>query len=216
MRRWWQVAILFGLAALALHAGDDKKKKQAYYLKPDQSTDLESRKMVTARQNCENWALAAGLETLLRKQDVSLDQSFWVMRLNYGEVCVDQLPSMTHLAEVVNSEFVLEDGRHVRLELHFVPGAPIDIDGVLAGLKQQQLVLLVWRGHPYYLTGVTYYEHVGRDGGRIFDVKELRLADTFDKQPDVTFQKGRDNPSEIKGTLAVSVILVSQPVVVLR
>jgi hypothetical protein len=216
MRRWWQVAIILGLAVLALHAGDDKKKKQSYYLKPDQSADLEAPKVVTARQNCENWALAAGLETLLSKQNVSLDQAFWVMRINYGELCVEHVPSMTQLAEVVNNEFVLDDGRHVRLELQFVPGAPTNIDRVLAGLKQQQPVLLLWRGHPYYLTGATYDEHVGRDGSRIFDVKELRLADTFAKQPDTTFQKGRDNPSEIDGTLAVSVVLISQPVVVVR
>jgi hypothetical protein len=216
MRRWWQVVILLGLAALAAHAGDDKKKKQAYFLKPDQSTDLESRKMVTARQNCENWALAAGLETLLRKQEVSLDQSFWVMRLNYGEVCVEHLPSMEQLAAVVNREFVLDDGRHVRLELQFVPGAPTNIDTVLAGLKRQEPALLLWRGHPYYLTGATYDERIGRDGGRIFDVKEFRLADTFSKQPDVTFQKGRDDPNEIDGTLSVSVVIVSRPVVVLR
>lgn len=215
MHRWWQVAVVLGLGVLALHAGD-KKKKQAYYLKPDQSADLESPKIITARQNCENWALAAGLETLLHKQDVSLDQSFWVMRINYGEICVDHLPSMAQLAETVNKEFVLDDGRHVRLELHFVPGAPANIDALLAELKQQQPVLLLWRGHPYYLTGATYDEHVGRDGGRIFDLKELRLADTFDKQPGTTFQKGRDNPSEIDGTLAVSVVSVSQPVVVMR
>src|SRR5262249_57728207 len=65
-------------------------------------------------------------------------------------------------------------------------------------------------------TGATYDEHIGRDGSRLFDVKELRLSDTFDKQPDTTFQKGRDNPGEIEGTLAVSVVPISQPVVVMR
>ncbi len=81
-----QSVIAFLFLAVALHAGD--KKKQAYYLKPDQTADLTSPKIVTAKQNCENWALAAGLETMLQKQNVSLDQTFWVMRLNYGELCV--------------------------------------------------------------------------------------------------------------------------------
>ena len=185
---------------------DDKKKGQNYYLKLDQTLDLVSPKMVMAREKCENWALAAGLETMLQKQDVALDQRFWVMHLNYGEPCVDQLPNMSHVADVVNQEFVLDDARHVRLELHFIPGAPTDIDAILAPLQRQQPTLFLWRRHFYYLTGVTYDERVGRDGTRNFEVKEIRLADTFAGQPAATFQKGRDSLSDIGGIVSVSVV----------
>jgi hypothetical protein len=194
--------LLSGIAAM-LNADD--KKKQVFYLKPDQKLDLASPRIVPARQNCENWGLAAGLETMLLKQNVSLDQIFWVMHLNYGELCVDRLPDMGHVADVVNQEFVLDDGRHVRLELHFVPGAPTNVDAVLAALQQQQPTLFLWRSHFYYLTGVTYDERIGRDGTRNFIVKELRLADTFAGQPGVTFQKDRDNLSDIGGMVSVSV-----------
>jgi hypothetical protein len=204
MRRLGEIACFILLVAVALHAGD--KKRQQYYLKPDQTADLSDTKLVTAKQNCENWGLAAGLETMLAKQNVALDQSFWVMRLNYGEICVPQLPSMELLAKVVNQEFVLEDGRHVRLELHFTPGAPVNIDDVLAGLKRDQPTLLLWRGHPYYLVGATYDERIGRDGARLFELKELRLVDTFAKEPATTFQRGRDKPEEIEGILSVSVV----------
>ena len=181
-------------------------QKQRYYLNPDQSADLPAdTKMITAKQNCENWALAAGLESMLQRQKVALDQSFWVMRLNGGELCLDDLPTMSALAQVVNKEFVLDDGRHVRLEIHFVAGPPVSIDSVIAGIKLQQLSLLLWRGHPYYLTGITYDERIGRDGTRSFEVKELRLANTYGKEPGVTFQKGRDNPDDIAGILSVSV-----------
>jgi hypothetical protein len=197
--------ILLVTASLMVFLHADKKKGQVYYLKLDQTLDLASPKMVTARQNCENWGLAAGLETMLQTQDVALDQRFWVMHLNYGELCVDRLPDMSHVAEVVNQEFVLDDGRHVRLELHFIPGAPTDIDAILAPLQRQQPTLFLWRRHFYYLTGVTYDERVGRDGTRNFIVKELRLADTFAGQPSVTFQKDRDNLSDIGGIVSVSV-----------
>jgi len=205
MRRLLRITILLPVLAVALQSAGDDKKKQAYYLKPDQSVDLKSPEMITAKQPCENWALAAGLETMLRKQNVTLDQNFWVMRINYGEVCVSSLPAMDALARIVNNEFVLDDGRHVRLELHYASGAPTSVDAMLAGLQQQQLSLLVWRGHPYYLTGATYDERVGRDGSRLFDVKELRLAETFAKVPGVTFEKGRDNLLEIEGIVTVSV-----------
>lgn len=201
-----QTAAFVLLLVFSVSAGGNmQKQQQRVFLKADQTADLVPAKMSAARENCENWALAAGLETMLQRQNVALDQSFWVMRLNGGELCVPELPSMDALAQVVNKEFVLDDGRHVRLELHFVPGAPVDIGAVIAGLKQQQLSLLLWHGHPYYLSGVTYDERIGRDGSRVFVVKELRLADTYAKQPGITFQRERDNADEIAGILTVSV-----------
>ncbi len=206
MRFLRQAAALVLLLPFAISAGGNmQKQQQQFYIKPDQTADLAPSKMSTAKQNCENWAIAAGLETLLQQQNVGLDQSFWVMRLNGGELCVPELPSMDALAQVVNKEFVLDDGRHVRLELHFVPGAPVDIGSVIAGFKQQKLSLFLWHGHPYYMSGVTYDERIGRDGSRVFVVKELRLADTYAKQPSITFQRNRDNPDEIAGILTVSV-----------
>jgi hypothetical protein len=203
MRRPGEIASSILLLGLALHAG--AQRRQQYYLKPDQTADLSDTKLATAKQDCENWGLAAGLEGMLAKQKVALDQNFWVMHLNYGEVCAERVPSMELLAKVVNQEFVLEDARHVRLELHFTPGAPVNIDDVLAGLKRGQPSLLLWRGHPYYLVGATYDERIGRDGTRFFELKELRLTDTFAKQPATTFQRGRDKPEEIDGIVSVSV-----------
>jgi hypothetical protein len=206
MRRLHQSVVILFVLALSLQA-DDKKQQQAFYLKPDQTADLPSDvKMVTAKQDCENWALAAGVEGMLRKQNVALDQSFWVMRLNGGELCLDKLPTFDALSQVVNREFVLDDGRHVRLELHFNPGPPVNTDALIAAVRLQQVSLLLWKGHPYYLTGVTYDERIGRDGTRFFELKELRLANTFAKVPGVTFQKGRDNPEDIAGTLSVAVL----------
>ncbi|HZS28144.1 MAG TPA: hypothetical protein VFB76_13010 [Candidatus Angelobacter sp.] len=205
MRRLQQTVIVCALLSLSLQAAN--KKLQDYYVKADQTVDLSSDvKLVTAKQDCENWALAAGVETMLAKQNVALGQNFWVMRMSGGELCLDKLPSMETLSQAVNKDFALDDGRHVRLEAHFVSGAPVNIDAVIAGLKQQQVSLLLWQGHPYYLTGITYDEHIGTDGTRYFEIKELRLANTFAKLPGASFQKGRDNPENIGGILSVAVL----------
>jgi hypothetical protein len=204
MRQLRTILAFIFFFALLLHAGD-KKQKQAYYLKPGLTADLQPVKFTTAKQECENWAFAAGVESVLRRQGVDLNQNFWVMRLHGGELCTPDPPTMDALAKVINDEFVLDDGRHVRLELRFVPGAPADIDSVIAALQRQEPTLLVWRGHPYYLTGITYDEYVGRDGMKMFDVKELRLANTYAGLPGRSFEKGRDDPAEIDGILNVSV-----------
>lgn len=205
MRRLRWIAILILLAAFMAVATAADKKKQTFYDKPDQKADLHEITLARAKQKCENWALAAGLETMLAQQKVALDQVFWIRRLYYGELCVEKIPSMERLAQAVNQEFVLDDGRHVRLEMHFAPGAPTNIDAVLAGLKKDEPSLLVWRGHPFYLMGATYDEHIRGDGMRLFEIKELRLADTFTGEPAVTFQKNRDNADEIDGVLTVTV-----------
>lgn len=199
--------VLLVLAAL-VWAGD--KKNGQPYSKPGQTADLEITKVVTARQSCENWAIAAGLEAMLKQQDVNLDQNFWVIRLSGGEICAPVLPSLESLPDIVNQEFVLDDGRHVRLELHYIPGAPVDVDAVIAGLKRQQLSLLLFRGHPYYLTGATYDESVNKDGSRLFVIRELRLADTFAHQRGLTFTNGEDNLDDIGGVLTVSATTINQ------
>lgn len=198
------ITIVLLISALFSTAEAGGKKKQQFFLRPDQTADLSSARLIPAKQNCENWGLAAGLESMLASQNVPLDQTFWVMHLYYGELCSDRLPSMEQLAQVVNQDFVLDDGRHVRLEMHWVPGAPTNIDAVLAELKKNQPALLVLRGHPYYLVGATYDEHIRGDGLRLYEIKELRLTDTLRGQPAITFQKGRDNMDEINGILTVS------------
>lgn len=206
MRLPRRIAALTLMTAVCLYAGDkaSKKLQQSYRLRPDQVAELAPGKLATAKQSCENWAMAAGLETMLKKKGVSLNQSFWVMKLNYGELCAD-LPTIDALAKVVNDEFVLEDGRHVRLELQFTPGAPGQVDSIIAGLHDQQVALLIFHGHPYYLAGVTYDEYIGKDGSRLFEIKELRLANTFAGKPGIAFVRGRDDPAEIQGIVTVSV-----------
>jgi len=205
MERFFQLSAFLCLtAALSLSAGD-KKKPNGFYQHPGLTADLEKPSLTIAQQKCENWAVAAGLETILKSQGVSLSQSFWVMRLNSGELCVDGMPSMEKLADTVNHEFVLDNGRHVQLELQFSAGAPVDLDSIIAGLRQQKPTLLLLRRHTYYLTGVTYDEYVGANNTRRFIIKVLRLADTFGGGPGIVFTNGEDKTDDIEGVLDVSV-----------
>ena len=187
--------VILSLCCLAQHPPQ-------FYVKGSQTASLEGVKLVTAAQKCENWSLAAGLEAMLKQQDVSLDQRFWVTRINGGEVCASELPSSDQLSHAVNGDFVLDDGHHVLLELHYLPGAPASADDLIAALKQQQLSLL--HDHVYYLTGATYNDYYDHSGKHLFVITELHLSDTFANQPDVTFNRDHDNLDEIGAIISVT------------
>ena len=197
--RYWVAAALVTVSLVAI-----AQKKPPFYLKPDQTIDIESGKLVSASQNCESWALAAGLEAMLKQQDVSLDQRFWVTRINGGEICASEIPSAETLSKAVDGEFVLDDGRHVSLELHYLSGAPADADALIAGLKQQKLSLLLLRGHVYYLTGATYNEYFHQGGTHMFVITELHLSNTFARHPGLAFSRERDNMEEITALISVT------------
>ncbi len=175
------------------------------YFKPLQTANLAPGKVITAKQKCENWALAAGLETLSQRQGLAFDQNYWAARLGGAESCRQKLPSLEDIAHTVNQDVVLPGGQRSRVEANLVSGAPTNIDVIIAGIKNQQLALLLWRGHPYYLTGITYSEQFNANGFRQFTITEMRLADTFEKSPAITFQRGRDNADDIGGLVTLTV-----------
>lgn len=200
-------AALVLLTAISVSAVDKKKPQQAYLYRPNQTADLKAEDLATTTHECESWAMATALEAMLRQQKVNLDRHFWLMQLYGGELCVQDVPSAESLARAVNDEFVLDDGRHVRLQLESTPGAPSDVDSLIAGLEHQRIALLILRGHAYYLAGATYDEHIGRDGSRLYEIKELRLANTYAGLPGTTFEKARDDVGEIGGILSVTVLV---------
>jgi len=195
--------VLFALAAFA-----GKKSAPGMMLKPDQNADLPELKLATSTQRCLNWAWAAGLETLLRAQNVNLTQDFWVTRADGGEVCVDDFAGFGAIAKAVDGDFTLQDGRKVRLKVEWQPGAPSDVDPVIARLRTGVPSLLVWRGHAYVLTGATYDEYIQVNGQRMFEIKEIRLADPWypsgEKHAE-KFVRDKDDPAEIDGIMEISV-----------
>jgi hypothetical protein len=199
-----QLPLQTGLFLLLISLWAYGGKKALPSSHPGQTADLEASKLVTAKKNCENWAVAAGIESMLKQQNVDLDQNFWVMRINGGELCVPDPPSADALAAAVNREFVVDGNRHVLLEVQYSAGAPDNPDALIAGLKQQRITLMLLRGHVFYLTGVTYNEFINADGSRMFVLTELRLANSFANQPGQAFVRGRDNTDDIGGIISIS------------
>ena len=190
------------------------KKKKSYppfALHKDLKADLPVMPVVVAKQKCANWAWAAALETTLRAQGVPLDQQFWVLRLNKGELCLDTPGAPEDLIRYLERDaHVLSDGRKVRLHAVYTPGPPTSMDALIRSIQQNRPVIVYWRGRARILSGVTYDENVSPTGDHMFEGRELRLVDLYANPKDPArlekFVKGTDSLADFAGTMQVQVL----------
>lgn len=201
------------LLLLAVSApADDKKMGPILAARPNQTVEIKGLKVPAPVQKCENFGWAAGLELMLRMQGVALDQKYWVTKMEGGELCITQLRPMEELAGVVNGEYLLDVGRKVQLQARITHGAPTVLDDFIVSLREGSPFLLVWKGHPYVVYGMTYDEFIAQNNARIFMVKEIKLIDPLaaadDPQRQVSFVRGRDNLGDVDGTMMVRAVPV--------
>jgi len=199
-----------------------KKSKYELLTRPDQTVEMEGARMVRAQQKCENWAWAAALESALALQSVALDQRYWVRKAYGGEICLSSRGELANLERAVNGEYSLDNGRKLRLQLNFAPGAPTGIDELIARTRTRQPTILVWKGHSYLVAGITYQEQLNNRGQRYFVARELKLLDPYTGPASLagsgekpgegasSFVNGRDDPAEIDGVLTVTIREASQ------
>lgn len=204
-----RVAGVVALAVMcaAVAPADKKPKYGGLAMQPKQIAALEQLPQVVAAQPCENWAWAAGMEELLRRRGVALDQRFWVIRTYGGEVCRERGP-LPELERSVNNNFATADGRKVALTFLFRAGPPV-AETVIRAMKEQTPFLMLWRGRVYVPISVLYDEYIAVNGSRLFEVRELKLMDlsrALDHElRTVTFENGRNDPAEIDGIMDVEV-----------
>jgi hypothetical protein len=199
-----RLAIVITAIAWLLSASAENKKAVPLTRHAGLSASVAKLEFVSADQACENFAWAATLETILRAQNVTLNQEYWINQADSG-VCLDKTPAVEELARLVQHDYQLDDARKVHLYAHYVTGAPTTIDDVIASLKSGRPLLLLWKSHPYVLHSVVYDEYVYPNGQKMFELLELKLMDPLprDGNPRPVFIKGIDNANEIEGVLDV-------------
>jgi hypothetical protein len=183
----------------------DKKSPTGYPTRHgDLLVDIEGLAVATPERNCENWAWAAALQTVLRAQKLELPQSHWVDRANGGR-CEDSAPTLDETKRLIEREYRDEDGTRLHITTKLIPGAPRTIDELLTSLAAARPVLLYWRSHAYVLQGILYDEAVYLTGNKLYEVRELRLLDPAAPGSPIKFVKGSDDSEEINGVLLVTV-----------
>lgn len=176
-------------------------------LTPDESVDIPTLSSATAEQKCENWAWAAGLETILRTQNVDLKQKYWVLKSDGGELCKDGV-DLGDRAHYINGEYVLDDGRHVRIEATTINGLPQGIDAFILAPQAGRPLMLMWKGHPYLYVGMNFEELRFANGQKEFAVTKFKFLDPFAKDAAsqvVYFDREKDDLADISGMMDVIV-----------
>lgn len=178
----------------------------------DQAVEVGGIQSPPLAQRCTNWAWAATIETVLRIQRVPLDQRFWVMRLNSGELCLDELPSFEELVLAIDGEYVIGVNHKAQLKASYARGAPTVPDQMITSLRAGMPMIFFWKGHPYLMVGMSYDEYIGPNNARIFHVKQMKLLDPMvaenDPQRIVVFNRDQDNIADIDGTMTVQATIV--------
>ena len=202
----------FLLIPLLCSAADKKPQAVPLLARPNQQVQIEGLQTAPVAQKCENFGWAVTVELMLRMQGVDLDQKYWVTKVDHGELCVTDMPTVDELAENINGEYNLDVKHTVRLTAKITKGAPVVPDEMIVSLREGSPWLFVWKGHPYLMTGIRYDEYIGPNNARIFQVKEIKLLDPLvaadDPQRQVSFVRERDNLADIDGTLRVQAVPV--------
>ncbi len=197
MRRLFVSAFVVLYLSTALLAG--KKNKFVLYTLPDQNVELGHIAEVRAEQPCDNWRWASGLETILRRQKVDLDQRYWVLKLNGGLPCLDSPGTFYDLKRQIDGEYVLGDGRHVKLEVRYIEHLPETMDGLVLPIAQGRPYMIWWKGHPFVVKGAVWHELVYQTGQKFVEMTSLMLINTAEVggARDVVFNRSEDNSAEL-------------------
>jgi hypothetical protein len=205
--------VILAVLLLALSLAADKKPKGApLALLTDQTADIQNLAVSSAAQPCTNYAWAIAVETMLRIQNVPLDQHFWVQKATGGELCIDPTPDLDRLTRALDGIYTLDDGRKFKLETEVIPGAKAIPADAIGPLKKGIPVLVFWKSHAYVLRGATYDEYIYPNNQRMYQLKEFRMVDPLakGKERSVSFVNGTDDPSEIAAFVTVTATPVTQ------
>ena len=194
--------------ALPTFASDKNKNKFVLNKNPDQWIELAHVADVVAEQPCGNWAWAAGLESILRRQKVELDQRFWVMKLNGGLACLPSAGTFENLKKQIDGEYVLADGRKVRIEIRYRESLPETTDALILPMAQGRPYMIWWKNQPYLVKGATWDELIYQTGQKMVQIKTLMLINTLEKgtKRDVTFDRTTDDSNELNAIFDAVVI----------
>src|SRR4051812_4378652 len=207
MRRFLASIFVLLILCNSSIAADKKKNKFVLNSNPDQWVELAHVADVIAEQKCDNWALAAGLETTLRRQKVELDQRYWILKFNGGLPCLPSAGSFENLKKQIDGEYTLPGPRKVRLEVRYRESLPETTDALLLPLAYGRPYMLWWKDRPFIVKGATWDELIYQTGQKIVEIKTLKLLDPYESgdKHEIVFNRLQDDTRDLSAFFDVVV-----------
>lgn len=199
-------------ALLVCPAFAAKKKPIQTFIRPDQTFEIANAAttFATASRGCANDAWAAAVSTTLAQQEIHLPPRDWSLKLAGGDACLSTLPSLEDLRKSVEGDYSLGNGRRIRIALTVAHGAPNAADPLAVDLAAGRALIVIYKGQPLLLYGMTYDEHIINNLRKELWIKELRLVNPAAKAgtPEriVTIKREEGTASEIELMIRVDVI----------
>jgi hypothetical protein len=141
---------------------------------------------------------------MLARQNVDLKQTYWILKANAGELCIETPVSLNALKRTVDGDYVLLDGRQVHLEGVVTPGAPRDVGYLVGSLREGRPLMMLWQGRPMVLQSMDFDEYIYPNNQRMFEAVRLKLVDPLGDAP-VVFEKLNHSMSDLGGVFEVRV-----------
>lgn len=208
MRKWRFVYIAAGICVSVVYtfaplSAGGKQDASPSWVLHKQKVQGEKLDLEPAERPCVNWGWAAVVADMAAARGVQISQQYLVDRLYGGSRCLDSAGDSEDLAKQLSHDYVLPNGQKFSLEARFIPGAPAQTDPLIVSVRQNRPLMLLWRNHPYLLTGLTYDEYIAESGNKMFVVTELQLFDPLAEKGKrtVVFSRDQDSPAEINGML---------------
>jgi hypothetical protein len=156
-----------------------KKKPWQEFIRPNQVFELPdaAAKFGVATKGCANDVWAAAVATVLEAQQLKLPAKDWSIKLAGGDACLQALPELESLRKSVAGDYVLGNGRQVRITMEASAGPPQTADPLGAYLAGGQPLIVIYKGQPLLLYGMTYDEHIINNLRKELWITELRLID---------------------------------------
>jgi hypothetical protein len=206
------IYLLAGICAYALsgspplNAGGKQDSSPAWVLHK-QKVQAEKLDLRPAERPCVNWGWVAVVSDMAEARGIHISQQYLVDRLYGGSRCLNAVPDSEALAKEISHDYVLQDSQKFVLAARFTPGAPVQADPLIVSVRQNLPIMLLWRNHPYLLTGLTYDEYIAETGNKMFVVTELQLFDPLGEpgKRAVVFSRDQDSPDELNGVLDLAV-----------
>lgn len=199
------IAVLLLIFACVFPASPAGKKHRGNLVKlPPNSAEIADIRIVKPKQPCLNWSWASAAETILARHKVEVDQTELILKTDLGQLCIDRPVDLLKIKKVLDGEYVLHDGSKVTVEVVVNSGPPTDVGNLIWHMRQNQPLLMTWRGRPLVLQAVEYDEYIFPNSQRMFEARKLTFVDPLSDKP-VVFDKLVDDTAEIGGTLAILV-----------